>query len=149
MAEASDRKPAEILLVEDNPGDVHLIKEAFNAGDAAVTIHVAVDGEQAMQFLRREGPYAAAPRPDLVLLDLKLPRKSGHEVLAEIRYDENLRTIPVIVLTTSRAEKDVLRAYDLNCNCYIVKPVDLEEFTRLVEAINTFWVTGIVLPHRT
>jgi CheY-like chemotaxis protein len=141
-------RPIEILLVEDNEGDLRLTREAFREGKVTNNIHAVADGEEAMEFLRRQGRFADAPRPDIVLLDLNLPRKDGREVLAEIKADPHLRRIPVVVLTTSRAEQDVLRAYDLNCNCYINKPVDLEQFFRVVEMIDSFWLTVVTLPPR-
>lgn len=137
---------ADILLVEDNPGDVRLTIEALRDAKVHNALHVAADGVEAMAFLRREGRYAEAPRPDLVLLDLNLPRKDGREVLAEIKGDPALRRIPVVVLTTSQAEQDVLRSYDLNCNAYIVKPVDLDQFIEVVRSIEGFWLTVVTLP---
>jgi chemotaxis family two-component system response regulator Rcp1 len=142
----NDGRPIEILLVEDNPGDVRLTREALV--DAKVHNHLSVvgDGVEALAFLHREGQYANAPRPDLILLDLNLPRKDGREVLAEIKNDERLRRIPVVVLTTSQAEEDVLRAYDLRANCYVTKPVDLDQFIKVVQSIDSFWFTIVVLP---
>jgi two-component system, chemotaxis family, response regulator Rcp1 len=139
-------RPIEILLVEDNPGDVRLTKEALREGKVANNLSVAVDGVEALAFLRREGPHANAARPDLVLLDLNLPRKDGREVLAEIKQDVDLRRIPVVVLTTSKAEEDILKTYDLHANCYIAKPVDLEQFIRVVKSIDDFWLTVVRLP---
>ncbi len=139
-------RPIEILLVEDNPGDVRLTIEAFNEGKIRNNLHVAGDGCQAMAFLRREKEFASAPRPDIILLDLNLPLKSGREVLAEIKSDESLRQIPVIILTTSKAEEDILRSYDLHANCFITKPVDLEQFIDVVRTINDFWLTIVRLP---
>jgi CheY-like chemotaxis protein len=139
-------KSVEILLVEDNPGDVRLVREAFKEGKVVNNLHVVTDGAAAMEFLRQQGAYENAPRPDLILLDLNLPRKDGREVLAEIKSDEKLRRIPVVVLTTSEAEQDILRAYDLNCNCFITKPVDLEQFIRVVESIDNFWLNVVALP---
>jgi CheY-like chemotaxis protein len=138
--------PIEILLVEDSLADVRLTEEAFR--DAKVLNHMSVvtDGTEAMQFLRREGPHAAAPRPDLILLDLNLPRKDGREVLKEIKDDPNLRRIPVVVLTTSRAEEDVLKAYNLHANCYITKPVDFTQFISVVRSIEGFWLSVVKLP---
>jgi CheY-like chemotaxis protein len=138
--------PIEILLVEDSLADVRLTEEAFR--DAKVLNHMSVvtDGDEAMQFLRREGPHAEAPRPDLILLDLNLPRKDGREVLREIKDDPNLRRIPVVVLTTSRAEEDVLRAYNLHANCYITKPVDFTQFISVVRSIEGFWLSVVKLP---
>ncbi|HUS91166.1 MAG TPA: response regulator [Phycisphaerae bacterium] len=148
MDERNDSKPVELLLVEDNPGDVLLIREGFKAAKVINGLHVVRDGEEAMAFLHREGAYRDAPRPDLILLDLNLPRKDGREVLAEIRADKALRRIPVVVLTTSKAEEDILRAYDLSCNCYITKPVDLEQFIHVVESIDAFWLSIVTLPPR-
>src|SRR5664280_1012022 len=141
MNSATECGPIEILLVEDNPGDVRLTKEALKEGRFANLINVAVDGFEAMAFLRREGKYANASRPDLILLDLNLPKKNGREVLAEIKTDERLRRIPVVVLTTSSAEQDILKTYDLHANCYITKPVDLDQFIGVVKAIEEFWFT--------
>lgn len=139
-------KPIEILLVEDNPGDVRLTQEALKDGKLHNNMHVVGDGVEAMAFLRREGQYANVVRPDLILLDLNLPRMDGREVLAEIKVDNNLRLIPIVVLTTSSSEEDVLRSYNLHANCYITKPVDLEQFFRVVKAINEFWLTVVTLP---
>ncbi len=139
-------KPVEILLVEDNPGDVRLTQEALNDGKVRNNMHVAEDGVEAVAFLRREGKYADAPRPDLILLDLNLPKKDGREVLAEIKTDEDLKRIPVVVLTTSKAEQDIFRAYDQHANCYITKPVDLDQFIKIVKGIEDFWFTIVKLP---
>ncbi len=139
-------KPIEILLVEDNPGDVRLTLEALKDGKMNNNIHVAKDGVEALQFLRRVGTYADAPCADLVLLDLNLPKKDGREVLAEIKADEDLKHIPVIVLTTSKAEEDIFRAYDLHANCYITKPIDLDQFINVVKSIEDFWLTIVKLP---
>ncbi len=136
----------EILLVEDNPGDVRLTKEALRDGRVKNNLHVVVDGVAALAFLRKEGEYHAAPRPDLILLDLNLPRKNGRETLAEIKSDPELRTIPVVVLTTSMDEQDVLRAYEFNANCYINKPVDLDQFLQVIRSIEDFWLTIVRLP---
>ena len=140
-------KAVEILLVEDNPGDVRLTLEALREGKVKNNLFVARDGEEALAILRRQAPHAGAPRPDLILLDLNLPKKDGREVLAEIKADPELKCIPVVVLTTSKSEEDVLRSYELNANCYITKPVDLEQFIRVVRAIEDFWLTLVVLPH--
>jgi chemotaxis family two-component system response regulator Rcp1 len=140
--------PIEILLVEDNPGDVRLTIEALNEGRFANIINVAVDGFEAMAFLRREGKYANAPKPDLVLLDLNLPKKNGREVLAEIKTDPNLKCIPVVILTSSQAEKDIVETYNLHANCYITKPVDFEQFIRVVRSIEDFWFAVVRLPPR-
>jgi two-component system, chemotaxis family, response regulator Rcp1 len=139
----------EILLVEDSPGDVRLTREALKEGRVHNNLSVVVDGEQAMAFLRRQGPYANAPRPDLILLDLNLPKKDGREVLADLKADDGLRAIPVVILTTSKAEEDILRTYQLNANCYVTKPVDLEQFIRVVKAIEDFWLVIAKLPHGT
>jgi chemotaxis family two-component system response regulator Rcp1 len=136
----------EILLVEDNPGDVRLTREALKESTTPNHLWVARDGEEAMAALRNEGHYTETPRPDLVLLDLNLPRKDGREVLQEMKVDPSLRRIPVVVLTTSESEKDVLRAYDLHANCYVVKPVDFEQFTAVVRTIESFWMTVVKLP---
>ncbi|MGC9999737.1 MAG: response regulator [Bryobacteraceae bacterium] len=139
-------RPVELLLVEDSPGDVRLTKEALKEGRVLNNLTVVNDGEEAVALLRRQGQYANATRPDLILLDLNLPRKSGLEVLAEIKVDPDLKQIPVVVLTTSRAEQDILRTYELHANCYIVKPVDLDQFIGVVQAINSFWLAVVVLP---
>jgi len=135
-----------VLLVEDNPGDVRLTIEAMRESKILVNLSLAEDGEAALAFLRREGDHEAAPRPDLILLDLNLPRKDGREVLAEIKADHSLRRIPVVVLTTSRAEEDILRTYDLHANCFITKPVDLDQFIAVVRSINEFWFSVVKLP---
>ena len=139
-------QPIRVLLVEDNPGDVRLTIEAMREGRVLNSMNVAVDGEEAMAFLRKQPPYEDAPRPDLILLDLNLPRKDGREVLAEIKADDSLRRIPVVILTTSRAEEDVLRSYNLHANCYITKPVDLDQFINVVKSINDFWFSVVRLP---
>ncbi len=139
-------RPIEILLVEDNPGDVRLTREALKEDKVRNRLHVVEDGLAALAWLRREGDYARVPRPDIILLDLNLPKKDGREVLSEIKTDNDLKRIPVVVLTTSRAEEDVLRAYNFNANCYITKPVDLEQFVRVVKAIEEFWLTIVKLP---
>ncbi len=139
-------KPVEILLVEDNPGDVRLTEEALREGKVRNNLHVARDGVEAIEFLRRRGKFVNAVRPDLVLLDLNLPRRDGREVLAEIKDDPELKSIPVVVLTTSSAETDILRSYSLHANCYITKPVDLEQFVRVVRSIDEFWLTVVRLP---
>lgn len=140
-------KPIEILLVEDNPGDVRLTQEALNDARVANTMHVAKDGVEAMRFLRKEGEYSDVPRPDLVLLDLNLPKKDGREVLAEIKEDSDLRRIPVVILTTSEDEADVSKAYDSHANCFITKPVDLDQFMTVVRSIEGFWLTVVQLPN--
>src|SRR3712207_4221886 len=136
----------EVLLVEDNPGDVRLTQEALKEGRVMVNLTVAADGVEAMEILNRKGEYKEKPRPDLILLDLNLPKKNGREVLLEIKADAELRRIPVIVMTTSKAEQDVHRAYNLNANCYITKPVDLDEFLNVVRSIEDFWLTIVTLP---
>jgi chemotaxis family two-component system response regulator Rcp1 len=146
MSLGSTVEVAEILLVEDNPGDVRLTLEASKENKMYNNISVAKDGVEALAFLRREGNYADAPRPDIIMLDLNLPRKDGREVLAEIKSDENLKRIPVIILTTSQAEEDILRAYGLNANCYITKPVDLDRFITVVKSIEDFWLSIVKLP---
>lgn len=139
-------RPIEILLVEDNPGDIRLTKETLMESKFLNRMSVVVDGVEAMAFLRREGSYAEAVRPDLILLDLNLPKKDGRQVLEEIKADEKLRRIPVVVLTTSSAEADVLKSYDLHANCYITKPVNLDQFSTVVRAIEAFWFTIVRLP---
>ncbi len=138
--------PAEILLVEDNPGDVLLTKEALKAGKMHNNLSVVSDGEQAMAFLRRESEYKNAPRPDFILLDLNLPKKDGREVLAELKSDPDLKRIPVVVLTTSKAEEDIIRSYNLHANCYITKPVGLEKFIEVVRTLENFWLEIVKLP---
>lgn len=138
--------PIEILLVEDNPGDVRLTLEALRECKMRNTLRVTRDGVEALAFLHQEDGYANAPRPDLILLDLNLPKKDGREVLAEIKASEDLRRIPVVILTTSSAEEDVLRTYDLHANCYITKPVDLDQFIKVVQLIEEFWLTIVRLP---
>src|SRR3989304_2196312 len=135
----------EILMVEDNPADVRLTREAFKDAKVLNHMNIVVDGEEAMAFLRQEGKYADAPRPDLILLDLNLPKKDGREVLAEIKKDPELKRIPIVVLTTSDDEKDVFKAYDLHVNAYVTKPVDLHQFMKVVEAVEDFWLTVVRL----
>ena len=139
-------KPIEILLVEDNPGDVRLTIEALKEAKVINHLTVVKDGVEALAFLRRQGSYTTAPRPHLILLDLNLPRKDGREVLADIKTDDNLKRIPVVVLTTSQDEQDVLKSYNLHANCYITKPVDLDQFVRVVRSIEDFWLGIVVLP---
>ena len=146
MSPAAFGRPAEILLVEDNPGDVGLTRETLAESKMLNHISVAVDGVEAMAFLRRQGKHANAPHPDLILLDLNLPKKSGREVLAEIKADEQLRRIPVVVLTSSSAEQDILKTYDLHANCYVTKPVNLDQFITVVKALAEFWFTLVKLP---
>ncbi len=138
--------PVVVLLVEDDPGDVLMIREAFDENRVRNELHVCSDGEDALAFLRQEAPHVAAPRPDLVLLDLNLPRRDGREVLAEIKADDRLRTIPVVILTTSEAEEDVLRSYALHANAYVTKPVDFDRFIDVVRQIDDFFVTVVKLP---
>lgn len=140
--------PIEILLVEDNPGDVRLTQEALKEGKIINNLHMAKDGVEAISFLRQEGEYADSARPDLILLDLNLPKKDGREVLMEIKKDEELRRIPVVVLTTSRAEEDIIRTYDCHANCYITKPVDFDQFINVVKSIENFWLSVVKLPHK-
>jgi CheY-like chemotaxis protein len=139
-------KPVEILLVEDNPMDVIVTREALNEGKVCNNLSVVQDGEEAIDFLRRKGVYADAPRPDVILLDLNLPKKDGREVLLEIKNDPALQEIPVIVLTTSKAEEDVLQSYQLHANCFITKPVDLDQFTTVIRQIEGFWFEIVKLP---
>jgi CheY-like chemotaxis protein len=139
-------KPIEILLVEDNPGDVRLTQEALKENKVCNTMSVVEDGLEAIAFLHQEGNYSDAPRPDLILLDLNLPKKDGREVLAEIKNDPDLKRIPVVVLTTSKAEEDIIRMYDNYANCYITKPVDLDEFISIIKSIENFWVNIVKLP---
>ena len=146
MIATSLGRPIEILLVEDNLGDVRLTQETLKEFEQQNHISVAKDGVEALAFLRREGPYVNAAHPDLILLDLNLPKKGGREVLAEIKTDEQLRRIPVVVLTTSSAERDVLEMYDLHANCYITKPVDLDQFRTVIKALEQFWFTIVRLP---
>lgn len=141
--------PMEVLLVEDSPGDVRLTQEAFRHANCAIKLHVVSDGVEAVAFLEQKGPYAGSPRPDLILLDLNLPRMDGREVLARIKADENLKSIPTVILTTSDAEADIAASYQLQANCYLSKPVQLEAFDSLVTSINDFWLTRAKLPqHR-
>jgi CheY-like chemotaxis protein len=138
--------PICILMVEDNEGDVLLTTEALKEAKVVTDLHVVRDGVEAIDFLYRKGPYSAAPRPDLILLDLNLPRRDGRQVLAEIKQDPTLRHIPVVVLTSSSAEQDIVKAYDLHANCYIVKPVDLSSLIEVVKSIENFWLTVVKLP---
>jgi len=141
-----DSRTIEILLVEDNPGDARLTLEAFKEGKVLNHLSVVTDGVEALAYLRREGIHSAARPPDLIILDLNLPRKSGREVLAEIKADARLKAIPVVVLTTSEDEQDIARAYNQHANCYITKPVDLDQFLRVVQSIESFWLTLVRLP---
>ena len=146
MIDPAATRPIEVLLVEDNPGDVRLTREALREGKVHNRLSVVQDGVEAMAFLRRQPPYLNAPRPDVILLDLNLPRKDGREVLEEVKNDPELQSIPVVVLTSSQAERDIARAYALHANCYISKPVDLEQFITVVKSIEDFWFTIVKLP---
>lgn len=139
-------KKAEVLLVEDNPGDIRLLQEAFKEGEVVSHLNITRDGEQAMAYLRQEGPYANSPRPAFILLDLNLPRKDGREVLAEIKRDETLRQIPVVILSTSTNVEDVRRAYDLHANCYVPKPFDIDRLAELGRSLEDFWLNTVLLP---
>jgi chemotaxis family two-component system response regulator Rcp1 len=139
-------EPIEVLLVEDNPGDVRLTREALRDGKVHNNLSVAPDGVEALAFLRRQGKYADAPRPDVILLDLNLPKKDGREVLEEIKADPSLARIPVVILTSSEAERDIAQAYELHANCYVTKPVDLDQFIHVVRSIEDFWFTIVKLP---
>lgn len=139
-------RPVEILLVEDNQPDVELTMEALEENKVRNNLHVVSDGEAAMDFLFKRAPYTGVPRPDLILLDLNLPRKDGREVLAEVKSDAGLKTIPVVILTTSQAEEDILRSYQLQANCYVTKPVKLSEFIKVVQSIDNFWLSIVELP---
>jgi chemotaxis family two-component system response regulator Rcp1 len=141
-------RPIQVLLVEDSPGDVRLTQEAFRDANTAIHLHVASDGVEAMAFLRREGAHVHAPRPDLILLDLNLPKMDGRQVLAHIKEDDGLKTIPTVILTTSEAEADITTSYQLHANCYLRKPVQLDEFEALVKSINDFWLTKVMLPQQ-
>jgi two-component system, chemotaxis family, response regulator Rcp1 len=139
-------RPIEVLLVEDSPGDVRLTQETFRDANQSIQLHVATDGAEAMAFLRREGAHAHAPRPDVILLDLNLPKMDGREVLVQIKKDEELKAIPIVILTTSDAEADIVTSYRLHANCYLTKPVQLKAFEDLVKSINDFWMTNVKLP---
>ena len=143
----TDATPIEVLLVEDSPGDVRLTREAFKDAKVHINLNVASDGADAMEFLNREGKHAHAPRPDLILLDLNLPKKDGREVLEEIKESATLKSIPVVILTTSASDADILRSYRLHANCYITKPVGLEGFLEVVKSIYSFWLSVVKLPH--
>lgn len=146
MSDRTDIKAIEILLVEDNPGDIRLTQEAFREGNVTNTLHVVQDGEKALAFLKKEGEFADMTRPDIILLDLNLPKKDGRQVLAEIKEDPDLKRIPVVILTTSKAEEDILRTYNLHANCYVSKPVDLEQFISVIKSIKNFWLTFVSFP---
>lgn len=139
-------RPIEILLVEDNPADVRLTQEALAESKLFTNMSVAYDGVEALEYLRKEGQFKEATKPDLIILDLNMPRKDGREVLADIKADDNLKDIPVVILTTSRAEEDIIRTYKLHANCFISKPVDLEQFIQVVKSIESFWFTIVSLP---
>jgi two-component system, chemotaxis family, response regulator Rcp1 len=141
-----NRTPIEVLLVEDSPGDVRLTREAFHDANISIHVHVATDGVEAMAFLRNEGDHAHAPRPDLILLDLNLPKMDGREVLAHIKADDSLKVIPTVILTTSESEADIVKSYRLQANCYLRKPVLLEVFETLLKSIDGFWLTEVKLP---
>jgi CheY-like chemotaxis protein len=147
MTELTECEIVDVLLVEDDPGDILMTREAFQHHKIQNKLHVVTDGEQALQFLHRTGGYASVPRPGLILLDLNLPRRSGHEVLAELKEDPQLRVIPVVILTTSQAEEDILRSYSLHANAYVSKPVDFERFMDIIRQIDSFFVTVVKLPH--
>ena len=140
--------PLDVLLVEDNPGDVRLTREAFREANASIRLHVVSDGVEAMAFVKQEAAHKDAPRPDLILLDLNLPKMDGREVLARIKESDSLRTIPTIILTTSGAQADILKSYQLHANAYVGKPLQLDAFQGLVSCINEFWLTKVMLPHR-
>ena len=142
----SASRPIDILLVEDDPGDELITREAFEHNKLQNRLHVAHDGEEGLNYLYRRGEYQDAPRPDLILLDLNLPRKDGREVLAEVKSDPDLKPIPIVVLTTSQAEQDILRSYELHANCYVTKPVNFERFLEVVQCIENFWLTVVALP---
>ena len=146
MNPTSTEHPVVILMVEDNPTDVLIAREGFAGAKMLNTLHVADDGIEAIEFLNQRGKYAGAPRPDLIVLDLNMPRKNGQEVLAEIKADDNLKNIPVVILTTSKSEDDISKAYGLHANCYISKPVDFDEFTEVVQTIQDFWLSVVTLP---
>jgi len=146
MTDQKNLTVIDILLVEDNPGDVRLTREALKEGKVTNTLHVVQDGVEALEFLRHEGAYAKAAHPDIILLDLNLPRMDGRELLAKIKADPSLRRIPVVILTTSKAEEDIIKSYDLHANCYITKPVDMERFITVVKSIEDFWFTVVKLP---
>ena len=146
MNQDTNGRRVEILLVEDNPGDVRLTQEALKEAKVHNNLSVVGDGVEAMAFLHREGSYATVPRPDIVLLDLNLPRKDGREVLAEVKADPDLRRIPVVILTTSKVEEDILKTYDLHANCFITKPVDFDQFIKVVQSIEGFWLSIVQLP---
>ena len=146
MKQDNPGRPIQILLVEDNPGDVRLTQEALKEAKVRNTLHVAIDGEEALAVLKREGKHRNAVRPDVILLDLNLPKKSGLEVLKEVKADDDLKRIPIVVVTTSSAEQDIVKSYNLHANCYVTKPVDLAQFLDVVKSIEDFWLTIVKLP---
>ncbi len=146
MSDLQHGKFIEILLVEDSPHDVRLTREALKESKLAINLHVVQDGVDALQFLHKEGKYASSPRPDLIILDLNLPKKTGHEVLGQVKTMEKFATIPVVVLTASHADEDVLKSYKLHANCYIVKPLDVDKFFKIVQSIEDFWISIVKLP---
>ena len=141
-------KPIEILLVEDSKGDIGLIEEVFEEAKIRNNLHIAEDGEEAILFLNKQGPFSDAPRPDIILLDLNLPKKDGREVLQEVKGDDNLKNIPIVVLTTSKAEEDILRSYNLHANAYVTKPVDFNQFIKVIKSIEDFWLEIVKLPSK-
>ena len=146
MTNALDNRPIDILMIEDNPGDARLTQEALKESKVLNRLYHAKDGVEALSFVRQEGPFADVPRPDIILLDLNLPKKDGREVLAELKADPQLKTIPVVVLTTSKAEQDIVHSYELHANCYITKPVDLDKFIDIVQGLEDFWLSIVRLP---
>ena len=146
MAMVNRTRPYTILLIEDNPGDVRLTQEAFKAGKKDITLEVVSDGVEALDFLKNQGPYAGKPRPDLILLDLNLPKWDGREVLKKIKSDPEFRSIPIVVLTTSNAKSDVMKSYDLHANCFISKPIDFDNFFNIIHKIEEFWLSTAILP---
>jgi two-component system, chemotaxis family, response regulator Rcp1 len=141
-------EPIDILVVEDNPGDARLIKEVLSENKSSYRLHIVEDGVQAMDFLKKEGRFLNFPRPDLIFLDLNLPKKDGREVLEEIKSDEDLKLIPVVIMTTSQAEEDILRAYSLHANCYVTKPLELDQFNNTIKSIVDFWFVLVKLPRK-
>ena len=146
MSDPMNVRPIEILLVEDNPGDVRLTEEALNESKLLLNVHVVGDGVEALAFIKREGNFSDAPHPDLILLDLNLPRMDGHEFLSKIKDDPDFRRIPVVILTVSKSEEDIFKTYDLHANCYITKPVNMEQFGKIVKSVEDFWFTIVKLP---
>jgi two-component system, chemotaxis family, response regulator Rcp1 len=148
IAPLEEYMPVEVLLVEDSPGDVRLTRDAFRETNESIRLHVAVDGVEAMDFLKKRGAFVDSPRPDFILLDLNIPKMDGREVLAQIKKDNDLKTIPTIILTTSDSEADIKKSYELQANCYLNKPVQLEDFENVVKSINDFWTTKVKLPQQ-